>query len=74
MKNKTQNVLILLHEFQKRKAVNCTQLAGELGVTPRTMYRYLRSLRAAGYKFKSKGGWHGYVELMEMDETEEPER
>lgn len=63
--NKTQNVLIFLHELQKRKAVNCVQLASELGVTPRTMYRYLNELRAAGYKFKTKGGWHGYVELVD---------
>lgn len=62
---KTQNVLTVLQQFQNRKAVNCVQLAGELGVHPRTVYRYLRDLRDAGYKFKSKGGQQGYVELVD---------
>ena len=62
---KTQNVLTFLQEFQKRKTINCVQLAGELGVHPRTIYRYLRELRNAGYKFRSKVGQRGYVELVD---------
>ena len=62
---KTQNVLTFLQEFQKRKTINCFQLAGELGGHPRTIYRYLRELRDAGYKFRSKCGQRGYVELVD---------
>lgn len=62
---KTQNVLTFLQELQKHKVINCVQLTGELGVHPRTIYRYLRELRDAGYKFRSKSGQRGYVELVD---------
>ena len=63
--NKTQNVLTLLKLFQTHKSVTASQLAEMLEVEPRTVYRYMRELRAAGYKFKTKSGQRGHIEIDE---------
>ena len=61
--NKTQNVLhiIILLRIQP---MSCYDIAAEINVTPRSVYRYIPELRAAGYMIRGKGGQHGYVELV----------
>ena len=65
--NKTQNIFAMLKLFQTHKSVTASQLAKILDVDVRTIYRYMRELRAARYKFKTKSGQRGYIEIEEPD-------
>ena len=49
-------ILRMLHLLQTHKAMTCPQLAAELGVSTRTVERYLRDLRRAGYSIKGIPG------------------
>jgi|GEM_PF-5650537 len=62
---KTQNLFLMLKLLRIRKPVKTIQLAKMLGVSQRTIYRYVKELRAAGYEFKTRSGWYGYIELKE---------
>lgn len=66
---KTQNVFTLLKLLQARDTTNASPLAAMLGVDIRTVYRYMRELRAAGYVFKTKSGRRGYILYVGMDRT-----
>lgn len=61
--NKTQAVLLMIKILKQRKIMTAPQLAKILNVDKRTIYRYMRELRAAGYEFETKTGWHGYIEM-----------
>ena len=65
--NKTQNVFRMLELIRLHKSVHASQLARMLQVDVRTVHRYMRELRAAGYEFKTKSGQRGYIELKEPD-------
>ena len=68
---KTQNVLAMINIFKAQKTVTAAQLAEQLGLTPRTVYRYMRELRAAGYQFKTKTGLRGYTEYVCVERPEQ---
>ena len=68
--NKTQNIFAMLKIFRTHKIITATRLAEMLDVEPRTVYRYMKELRAAGYKFKTKTGLRGYTEYVDVDEPE----
>ena len=63
--NKTQNIFAMLKIFRTHKVITATRLAEMLNVEPRTVYRYMRELRAAGYEFKTKSGQRGHIEIDE---------
>jgi predicted DNA-binding transcriptional regulator YafY len=67
--SKTQNVFALLNFLQAHKAATTKQMAAALNVTPRSVHRYIRELRQAGYVFKTKGGLHGYTDLVGGQKT-----
>lgn len=61
--NKTQKVLIVIR-LLRQQPMSCYDIAAKIDVHPRSVYRYIRELRDAGYVIVGKGGQHGYVELM----------
>lgn len=65
--NKTQTILLMIRILKTRKTLTGPQLAKIMKVSERTIYRYMKELRKAGYQFNTKSGWHGYIELKEPD-------
>lgn len=63
--SKTQKVLAMLQAFETHKTLTTRQMAAILDVDRRTVFRYMRELRAAGYTFRTKGGQRGITEYLE---------
>ena len=66
--NKTQRCFALLKLLQKRPR-NSVELASELGVNERTIFRYIADLRVIGYNIRGKTGGRGYYELVSEEES-----
>jgi len=63
MKNKTQKIFAMLKIFREHKAVTVPRIAELLNVSQRTVHRYIKELRKAGYEFETKTGQRGYTEM-----------
>ncbi|MFI5959901.1 helix-turn-helix transcriptional regulator [Cryptosporangium sp. NPDC051539] len=62
---RAERLVALLFVLQRRTAATVPELAGELGVSERTLHRDLAALREAGVPLWTETGRHGGVRLVE---------
>jgi predicted DNA-binding transcriptional regulator YafY len=62
---KAERLVALLFTLQRRRSATAAELAGELGVSERTMHRDLAALRDAGVPLWTEQGRHGGFRLVD---------
>ncbi|MER6795383.1 helix-turn-helix transcriptional regulator, partial [Amycolatopsis mediterranei] len=62
---KAERLVALLFTLQRRRSATAAELAGELGVSERTMHRDLAALREAGVPLWTEQGRHGGFRLVD---------
>jgi len=71
MRNKFDRLLYILNLLDQRRRVRVSDLAEELGVTERTIYRYLNSLQNAGFPifFDQEKGCYSFPKHFSLRRT-----
>ncbi|SFA71409.1 Predicted DNA-binding transcriptional regulator YafY, contains an HTH and WYL domains [Amycolatopsis marina] len=62
---RAERLVALLFTLQRKRSATAAELAGELGVSERTMHRDIAALQSAGVPLWTEPGRHGGVRLVE---------